>query len=138
MRPIINQLIIASIVLIGFFCSFLIDYNSESALVVYSSYGEGYHNYHHVFPYDYSASELDWRYNFNFTTLFIDTFAKIGWAYDLRRVTPQMMQSRIQRTGDIELHKHTLEQKHKHPNQVKALLLGTSHLWIPIIIRLIW
>ena len=41
------------------------------------SYGEGWHNYHHVFPWDYKTSELgDYRYNFS--TAFIDFFAKIG------------------------------------------------------------
>ncbi|CAG2104738.1 unnamed protein product, partial [Medioppia subpectinata] len=44
----------------------------ENSFVAFQSYGEGYHNYHHTFPWDYSASELDWKYNWNFSTLFID------------------------------------------------------------------
>lgn len=40
--------------------------------------GEGWHNYHHVFPWDYKAAELG-HYSMNFTTAFIDFFAKIGW-----------------------------------------------------------
>merc|ERR1712106_968151 len=42
--------------------------------------GEGFHNYHHTFPYDYRASE--WGFRYNFTTLFIDTMAATGQAYD--------------------------------------------------------
>lgn len=39
--------------------------------------GEGWHNYHHVFPWDYKTAELG-NYRFNITTAFIDFFAKIG------------------------------------------------------------
>ena len=35
--------------------------------------GEGFHNYHHTFPHDYSASE--WRWGLNVTTFFIDSMA---------------------------------------------------------------
>lgn len=34
------------------------------------------------------------------TTAFIDFFAKIGWAYDLKTVSPDAVKSRVQRTGD--------------------------------------
>lgn len=40
-------------------------------------FGEGWHNYHHVFPWDYKTSELS-KYGYNFTIGFIDLFAKIG------------------------------------------------------------
>ncbi|GIY25932.1 acyl-CoA desaturase [Caerostris extrusa] len=43
--------------------------------------GEGFHNYHHTFPWDYATSELGYKYNF--TTLFIDCMAYLGQAYDL-------------------------------------------------------
>lgn len=36
----------------------------------------------------------------NFTTAFIDFFAKIGWAYDLKTVSKEIIQKRIERTGD--------------------------------------
>lgn len=57
------------------------------------------HNYHHVFPWDYKTSELG-KYSTNFTTLFIDGMAKIGWAYDLKTVSPEMIKRRVERTGD--------------------------------------
>lgn len=31
---------------------------SDNKWVTYVTLGEGYHNYHHTFPYDYSTSEL--------------------------------------------------------------------------------
>lgn len=61
--------------------------------------GEGWHNYHHTFPWDYKAAELG-KYSFNFTTAFVDMFAKIGWAYDLKSVSEDMIKKRVMRTGD--------------------------------------
>jgi stearoyl-CoA desaturase (delta-9 desaturase) len=50
--------------------------------------GEGWHNYHHVFPFDYKAAELP--YVFNLTTMFIDAFALIGWAYDRKTASHEV------------------------------------------------
>lgn len=61
--------------------------------------GEGWHNYHHAFPWDYKASELG-NYSTNVTTLFIDCMSIIGWAHDLKSVTPELINRRIKRTGD--------------------------------------
>lgn len=36
----------------------------------------------------------------NLTTAFIDFFAKIGWAYDLKTVSSEIIQKRVDRTGD--------------------------------------
>jgi stearoyl-CoA desaturase (delta-9 desaturase) len=63
------------------------------------TYGEGFHNYHHVFPYDYKTAELG-DYVFNPTTAFIDFFARIGWAYSLKTVPEETVRKRIARTGD--------------------------------------
>ena len=48
----------------------------ENMLVSVLAMGEGFHNYHHTFPYDYSTSE--WGLQFNITTAFIDLMAGIG------------------------------------------------------------
>jgi len=61
--------------------------------------GEGWHNYHHVFPWDYKAAELG-NYRANLTTAFIDFFALIGWAYDMKTVSNDMIVKRAGRTGD--------------------------------------
>lgn len=61
--------------------------------------GEGFHNYHHVFPWDYKAAELG-DYSLNFTTAFIDFFAWLGLAYDLKSVSPEIVEKRVKRTGD--------------------------------------
>ena len=48
----------------------------ENMAVSVLAMGEGFHNYHHTFPYDYSTSE--WGRQFNITTAFIDLMAGIG------------------------------------------------------------
>ncbi|XP_052745290.1 acyl-CoA Delta(11) desaturase-like [Bicyclus anynana] len=61
--------------------------------------GESFHNYHHTFPWDYRTAELgnNWL---NPCTKFIDFFAWLGWAYDLKTVSVDMAQSRARKTGD--------------------------------------
>lgn len=60
--------------------------------------GEGWHNYHHVFPWDYKAAELG--HYFNVTTWWIEQFAKIGWAYDLKKPSDDLIRRTIRRHGD--------------------------------------
>lgn len=55
---------------------------AENKLVSILSFGEGFHNYHHVFPWDYKTSEFGY-YSLNFTKAFIDVFAKIGKCFYL-------------------------------------------------------
>jgi len=61
--------------------------------------GEGWHNYHHVFPWDYKTAELG-NYGSNWTTAFIDFFSNMGWAYNLKTVSTETIKRRILRTGD--------------------------------------
>jgi stearoyl-CoA desaturase (delta-9 desaturase) len=56
----------------------------ESWITSLLALGEGWHNYHHVFPSDYKAAELP--YLLNFTTMFIDFFAWLGWTSE-RKMT---------------------------------------------------
>lgn len=72
---------------------------SENKSVAIFAFGEGWHNYHHVFPWDYKTAELG-NYRLNLTTAFIDFFAKIGWAYDLKSVSNEIIEKRVRRTGD--------------------------------------
>ncbi|XP_049868596.1 acyl-CoA Delta-9 desaturase-like [Pectinophora gossypiella] len=61
--------------------------------------GEGFHNFHHTFPWDYKSSELG-DYSLNFTNLFLDIMTSIGWAYDLKSVSREAIRNRVKRTGD--------------------------------------
>jgi len=69
----------------------------ESPIVSFLAIGEGWHNFHHTFPWDYKTSEFGWK--LNVSTIFIDFMARIGWAYDLKTVSPQIIQQRVARTG---------------------------------------
>lgn len=71
---------------------------SQNQTVAIFALGEGWHNYHHVFPWDYKTSEFGYRWNW--TTVFINFFAMIGWAYDLKSVSENMVRKRVERTGD--------------------------------------
>lgn len=75
----------------------------EIKAVSVAAIGEGFHNYHHTFPWDYKAAELG-NYSFNITKLFIDTMAAIGWAYDLKTVSTDVVEKRVKRTGDGSHH----------------------------------
>lgn len=72
---------------------------SQNLVVSALALGEGFHNYHHVFPQDYSVSE--WRYSLNFTTFFIDLMAWLGLAHDRKSISAQVVQNRIARTGPM-------------------------------------
>jgi stearoyl-CoA desaturase (delta-9 desaturase) len=61
--------------------------------------GEGWHNFHHVFPWDYKTSELGSN-RINPTTHAINFFARIGWAYDLKTVSGSVVKKRVESTGD--------------------------------------
>ncbi|KAK5650533.1 hypothetical protein RI129_001562 [Pyrocoelia pectoralis] len=70
----------------------------ENMMVSIAALGEGWHNYHHVFPWDYKTGEFGNR--INLSTQFIDFFAKLGWAYDLKSASSQMIARRAKKTGD--------------------------------------
>lgn len=70
----------------------------QNISVVLATLGEGFHNYHHVFPHDYRTGELG--NVLNFTTSFIDFCAWLGLAYDRRSVPDDVVKKRMMRTGD--------------------------------------
>ncbi|KAJ0170028.1 hypothetical protein K1T71_014634 [Dendrolimus kikuchii] len=71
---------------------------SQSPGVNILTLGEGWHNYHHSFPWDYRSDEFGVRFNFN--AWFIDVCAKLGLAYDLRTASVEVIEARAERTGD--------------------------------------
>lgn len=105
---------------------------AENMFVSLVSGGEGYHNYHHVFPWDYSTSELGWMRNFNFSTMFIDFFAWLGLVTDRKKVKPEIVKQRMDRTGEkleFPYVGQTFVQKAQYH------LLFTIFLWLPLLMR---
>ncbi|KAK2541744.1 Scd5 [Columba guinea] len=70
----------------------------QNTFVTLGAIGEGFHNYHHTFPFDYSASELGLK--FNPTTWFIDFMFWLGLVTDRKQAPKEMIQARKERTGD--------------------------------------
>lgn len=70
----------------------------ESWVISFIAVGEGWHNYHHAFPWDYRASELGSP--LNLTGFFIDILANFGLIYDRKEATHNMVKNRVMRTGD--------------------------------------
>jgi len=70
---------------------------AENILVTIGAIGEGFHNYHHTFPQDYSTSEFGIA--LNPTTIFINLMSKIGWAYGLKTIPKEIIEARKRRTG---------------------------------------
>ncbi|KAL3210340.1 hypothetical protein MRX96_008858 [Rhipicephalus microplus] len=71
---------------------------TEAPWVSFVAVGEGFHNFHHTFPWDYSTSELGWK--LNMSTMFIDIMAKLGQAYDLKTVSREAVLARKLKSGD--------------------------------------
>jgi len=58
---------------------------AENRFVAVISGGEGWHNWHHTYPYDYAASELGSDSHYNPTKMFIDVCAFVGLVKDRKR-----------------------------------------------------
>lgn len=71
-------------------------YPKENLIVSILTNGEGYHNFHHTFPWDYRACE---KGKFSISTYLIDLFAKYGLAYDLKETDPVYMKEIVRKFG---------------------------------------
>lgn len=72
---------------------------SDNRFVSFAAIGEGWHNYHHTFPYDYATSE--WGPRINMTTIFIDFMASLGLVYDRKQVSQEAIDRVRRRKGDL-------------------------------------
>lgn len=73
---------------------------TDNFAMVCLSFGEGYHNYHHVFPWDYRSGEFGDFGHFNLSAVLIDFFANMGWVYDRKLVSQEMIHRRVMKSGD--------------------------------------
>lgn len=60
---------------------------AENPMVSFFAVGEGWHNWHHKYPFDYAASEFGVSKQYNPTKAFIDFFASIGMVSNRKRAT---------------------------------------------------
>ncbi|EAT40779.1 AAEL007516-PA, partial [Aedes aegypti] len=80
----------------------------ENMFVSFVAMGEGWHNYHHAFPWDYRASEYGTP--LNLTGTLIDILAKWGAIWDRKTATNNMVKNRVLRTGDKSHHTYGTEE----------------------------
>lgn len=73
---------------------------TDNKFMVYWTFGEGYHNFHHAFPMDFKGGEHGGIEYFNIITVLILAAEKCGWVWDLKTTSPEMIANRIRRTGD--------------------------------------
>ncbi len=74
---------------------------AENPAVSFLAMGEGWHNWHHKYPFDYAASELGISAQFNPTKLLIDTWCVLGLAWERKRATGAWHKLRVQRDSQI-------------------------------------
>uniref|UniRef100_A0A2S2QTL0 Stearoyl-CoA desaturase 5 n=1 Tax=Sipha flava TaxID=143950 RepID=A0A2S2QTL0_9HEMI len=89
----------------------------ENMYVSLTTLGEGWHNYHHSFPWDYRAAEFG-QY-FNLTTMLIDFLEEMGWVWDKKYATPAMVRSRATKRGDGSHHKYGQSKEEKEVNALQ-------------------
>jgi len=73
-------------------------------MVSWLTAGEGRHNYHHAIPCDYKAAELG-PSDINWTTYHIELFSRIGWAYDLKTTSSEMIHRLVEKRRDGDYYK---------------------------------
>ena len=66
---------------------------ADNWLIAFATFGEGYHNYHHVFPSDY-RNGLRW-YHFDPAKLFIYGLHKIGLTKNLKKMPSSVIKKRL-------------------------------------------
>ncbi|OTF69060.1 Acyl-CoA desaturase-like protein, partial [Euroglyphus maynei] len=72
---------------------------ADHRFVNYISFGEGIHNYHHVFPFDYRINEhAQWEL-FNPPGMFIQLNRLFGLAYDCKTASPSVINGVVKRRG---------------------------------------
>lgn len=65
-----------------------------SLLTTVLALGEGWHDYHHLFPWDYAAAELNAWDQWNPTKVFIDVCGAVSLASNRRRCSSRLQQAR--------------------------------------------
>ena len=70
---------------------------TENSFVSVVAIGEGWHNWHHKYPFDYAASEFGISQQFNPTKLFLDMMGMMGLASEFKRATSVWEKTKLAR-----------------------------------------
>jgi stearoyl-CoA desaturase (delta-9 desaturase) len=72
-------------------------YPAENSIVSFLCLGEGWHNWHHKYPFDYAASEFGISAQYNPSKLVIDLLAALGLVWGRKRGTAAWTLGRARR-----------------------------------------
>jgi len=78
-------------------------YPAENPFVAFITLGEGWHNWHHKYPFDYATSEFGFSAQFNPSKVVIDLLAMFGQVWNRKRATAAWAMGRIKREKNREL-----------------------------------
>ena len=78
-----------------------LSYPAENGLVSILAVGEGWHNWHHKYPYDYAASEFGVTTQFNPSKFIIDCLAATGMVWGRKRATGAWELAKVRRARDL-------------------------------------
>jgi len=76
-------------------------YPAENPIVSFCAVGEGWHNWHHKYPFDYAASEFGISSQFNPSKLIIDGMAVLGQVWGRKRALAAWEMGKKRRDRDI-------------------------------------
>lgn len=75
-------------------------YPAENPIVSFCAIGEGWHNWHHKYPFDYAASEFGISSQFNPSKMIIDIWAALGLVWGRKRGTAAWTMGKARRDRD--------------------------------------
>jgi stearoyl-CoA desaturase (delta-9 desaturase) len=78
----------------------VLSYPAENPMVSWFAVGEGWHNWHHKYPFDYAASEFGVSSQYNPSKLVIDSLAFFGLVWGRKRGTAAWALGRARRDRD--------------------------------------
>ncbi|KAI1286027.1 Acyl-CoA Delta(11) desaturase [Halotydeus destructor] len=72
---------------------------ADNVWVGMTSFGAGYHNFHHMFPADYTSSDPGYLFNFGRDAIYL--MSKVGLAYNLKTASKDMVE-KLKRKVQLE------------------------------------
>jgi len=102
---------------------------TENFLVSFLALGEGWHNWHHTYPWDYAASEFGIFKRWNPTKITIDFFALFGLVWDRKRAveTWAMAKKRIEtRQTEVSSYLSTIKQRMENQQEEIGNILESA------------
>nr|XP_027195251.1 acyl-CoA desaturase 1-like [Dermatophagoides pteronyssinus] len=103
---------------------------ADNRIINYLSMGEGNHNYHHVFPYDYRSNEKEYWEYFDPISHFIHITQIIGLTYDCKKASPRVVMGIVRRKG--------IPAYFDHPRSLTFRILNACFDWVAGSIVTLW